>query len=276
VIRTIVVPLDGSPLAARALLCAEPLALAADARVLLVRAGGTPPDEEWDERSALARARSELAETAERLRRRGVQADWRVEPGDARAAIIRTAREAPADMVVMGTHGRGVPTEWPHGSVADAVVRDAAGLPVLLVPASCQPSHARGPRVAVLLDGSSFAEQVLPAAGDLARAMAGRVALLRVAQTGDAVGTDGIRAHLELVKRAPALDGIPVEVHTAEGDVAAHALGASVAADVVAMTTHGQSGHPSVLMGSVAAAVLRRARCPVLLLRPTGLRAAAA
>jgi nucleotide-binding universal stress UspA family protein len=51
---------------------------------------------------------------------------------DARAAIIATAEEIPADLIVMGTHGRrGVP-RLVLGSVAESVVRTAP-CPVLLV-----------------------------------------------------------------------------------------------------------------------------------------------
>lgn len=40
--------------------------------------------------------------------------------------------------------------------------------------------------------------------------------------------------------------------------------------DLIVMGTHGRSGLPHVLLGSVAEKVVRKAPCPVLTVRPTG------
>ncbi len=56
-----------------------------------------------------------------------------LEMGDAREVILRHAQSLPADLIVMGTHGR---TGFQHlllGSVAERVVRGAP-CPVLVVP----------------------------------------------------------------------------------------------------------------------------------------------
>lgn len=42
---------------------------------------------------------------------------------------------------------------------------------------------------------------------------------------------------------------------------------ATVKADLIVMSTHGRSGLAHILIGSVAEKVVRRARCPILLLR---------
>lgn len=60
-----------------------------------------------------------------------------------------------------------------------------------------------------------------------------------------------------------------VEHRLREGDAAAEILQVAdeVGADLIVLGTHGRTGLGRVLMGSVAEAVLRRARCPVLTLK---------
>jgi nucleotide-binding universal stress UspA family protein len=55
-----------------------------------------------------------------------------VKSGDARDAILETARELDADLIVMGTHGRRGITRFVVGSVTEDVVRRAP-CPVLAV-----------------------------------------------------------------------------------------------------------------------------------------------
>ncbi|HUG56046.1 MAG TPA: universal stress protein [Candidatus Limnocylindrales bacterium] len=151
-IRAILVPLDGSELAARALPYAESLARALHARLVLVRV--TPSLEHVVARTAAtdpsggavfvdmtplwekdrAEARAYLEAAAAELRGRGIDADARHAEGDAAAEIQRLARELPADLVVMSTRGQGGLKRLVLGSVADAVVRGAVA-PVLLLPA---------------------------------------------------------------------------------------------------------------------------------------------
>jgi nucleotide-binding universal stress UspA family protein len=266
------VPLDGSPLAERALGCAVPIARATGARLVLVRASGTRPDDEtWSEELALSRARDDLRATAAWLAREGIAADPVVRAGDASRTILDVARERAVDLVAMGTHGRSVGDQWRYGSVADEVIRRGAGLPILLVPASCSLAHhADRPRIIVLLDGSSFAEQILPSVGELARGMAGSVVLLRADEPAEPTA----ESYLREVASTAALRSVAVEVRVEPSEVGLaistteRAVGG---ADVVAMATHGRTGLGRALMGSVAASVLRTTTCPVLVLRPVGL-----
>jgi nucleotide-binding universal stress UspA family protein len=62
----------------------------------------------------------------------GVRAERRFEQGDAVAAILRVAEELPADLIVLGTHGRTGLGRLLMGSVAEQVVRKAP-CPVLTV-----------------------------------------------------------------------------------------------------------------------------------------------
>lgn len=62
----------------------------------------------------------------------GVRVEPRLAEGDAAAEIVRAAREVNADLIVMGTHGRGALGRLVMGSVAAKVVRKAP-CPVLTV-----------------------------------------------------------------------------------------------------------------------------------------------
>ncbi len=82
---------------------------------------GLRRDAEWHPR--------ELMSQAERAR---FHAEPAVVFGDASAEILSYAKRAPADLIVMGTHGRGGLTHALVGSVAEKVIR-AAPCPVLTV-----------------------------------------------------------------------------------------------------------------------------------------------
>jgi nucleotide-binding universal stress UspA family protein len=74
-------------------------------------------------------AMEELHRTAAALTGRDV--DFRVEVGDPAATICRVAEELPADVIVMGSHGRTGVKRMLLGSVSEHVVRHAP-CPVLV------------------------------------------------------------------------------------------------------------------------------------------------
>ena len=142
--RRILVPLDGSALAERALPEAEELARLAGASMHLIRVvdlahvaryGSVGLSMEVaafelllaDEEIA---ARGYLERTAHDLQRRGLSATAEVRRGHAASEIVGAATGG--DVIVMATHGRGGVTRWFLGSVAEAVVRRSP-VPVLLV-----------------------------------------------------------------------------------------------------------------------------------------------
>jgi nucleotide-binding universal stress UspA family protein len=66
------------------------------------------------------------------LRQRGMKASYRVQAGVPFEEIVRIAEEERADMIVMGTHGRGGLNRVLLGSIAERVIR-LAPCPVLTV-----------------------------------------------------------------------------------------------------------------------------------------------
>ena len=79
-------------------------------------------------------------------------------------------------------------------------------------------------------------------------------------------------AREELRKIAAGLKGSGVRVHTvlAEGVPFDQILRVAkgLRCDLIVIATHGRTGLPHVIMGSVAENVIRRAPCPVLTVRP--------
>jgi nucleotide-binding universal stress UspA family protein len=144
-LQHVLVPLDGSPLAEQVLgpalelgnlvgadytllTVVEPLVFAGDPVAGMQAATG---DADLFGR-AQEEARAYLEGTARRLRARGLQVRTRVgvHP-QAAGAILDEAREVPADLIALATHGRRGLARLLLGSTADKVVRGAA-VPVLV------------------------------------------------------------------------------------------------------------------------------------------------
>jgi universal stress protein A len=64
-----------------------------------------------------------------------------VVPGDPAEQVLNTARRVGADLIVMGTHGRGMLRHLVLGSVAERVVRESA-IPVLTAHATTRAQKA--------------------------------------------------------------------------------------------------------------------------------------
>ncbi len=77
-------------------------------------------------------AKSELAKLGEQARSRGVTAEEQVVQGKPSAEIIRFAAQNQVDMIVLGTHGKGMLDQALFGSTTERVVRRAP-CPVLTV-----------------------------------------------------------------------------------------------------------------------------------------------
>jgi nucleotide-binding universal stress UspA family protein len=148
----LVVPLDGSALAERALSVAARLAHGHGIPIQLIRVIAldeildevwrdrqdgflTMPEDETFEEARMHRERvadEYLAGHADRLRAQGVAVHHEVLNGSPVFALLDVLK--PGDLAVMTSHGRGGVRRWLLGSVAEKLVRHAPG-PVLLVPA---------------------------------------------------------------------------------------------------------------------------------------------
>jgi nucleotide-binding universal stress UspA family protein len=146
-LRTILVPVDGTPGGAVALATAAPLARAAGAKLLLGRATTPLPlwiydttlglntgpfiDPSWDETARVA-AEAYAQSLAAKLCRAGFDAEGYGISGKPGAALISLAEQMDADLIVMSTSAMTGAVRTVLGSVAGDVVRESHK-PVLLV-----------------------------------------------------------------------------------------------------------------------------------------------
>ena len=143
--KRLLVPLDGSPLAERALPVALSLARKLGSTIILFRAlevsAPSIPALYPDTARPLAREAHELvrneveqylAAKAGELEAQGHDVEtelWDEPPAE---GILDTASAKEIDLIIMSTHGRGGLARWTFGSVADKVARHSP-CPVLLV-----------------------------------------------------------------------------------------------------------------------------------------------
>lgn len=136
-ISRIVVPLDGSLLAERALPIAASLAtiLGVPIRLLHVVDAGAPGS------AGQGAAQQALESHVQTLRDDGLNASAAILTGTPAPTLIDAL--TPADLVVMTTRGRGGLSRWLLGSVADRIVRGAPA-PVLLAPSWSETQEGGG------------------------------------------------------------------------------------------------------------------------------------
>jgi len=151
--KRILVPLDGSPLAERALPFAMALAQKFGSQIILLRALDIPvatvppvyPEVSlaWvgeAREHAHREAESYLEARLDELRQQGVEAKTLSRDGSPAEEVINTATAEDVDLIVMSTHGRGGLARWTFGSVADKVARHGP-CPVLLVRQKPEAAH---------------------------------------------------------------------------------------------------------------------------------------
>lgn len=131
-IRTLLVPLDGSPGGALALASARDLAKSTGARIVLLQVveplvrflRGKYIDPEWEEEHRAA-AQAYVDRLASALERAGYSASGQAVVGHVADSIAAQAEQTGADLIVMSTHALTGPVRGLLGSVADEVVRTA-------------------------------------------------------------------------------------------------------------------------------------------------------
>lgn len=305
--QRILVPLDGSPYAERALPVAAALAQTAHATVNLALVHEPAPAMPLGE---LAIADLPAIDGTQDRRRRefeqayiedqakaltdatGIATTTMLLDGDVTDALADYAREHAIDLVVMTTHGRGGIARMWLGSTADTFVR-RTHTPVLLVRPH-EDTPERRPttpitNVVIPLDGSQLAEQIVEHALKLGSPDQVEYTLLQVveplkipgyaplAYTSDTLQqvTEGMRTeahhYLESIARRLRAQGYTVTSKSVIDPIPARAIieyANNHNVDVIAMATHGRGGLARLLVGSVADKVMRGADTLVLLDHP--------
>ncbi len=194
------------------------------------------------------------------------------EPGE---ALIECAWRVHADLVVVGTHRRHGLSRLFHGSVSRRLLHEA-GLNVACVPTSAEfdPRGAHIPeyrRVLVATDLSPLGNAAIPFACG-ACSIGGLVRIVHVAKPSRTTSPVREELHRRLLDLIPAETGArcqPPDVVVLEHRTPAVAICAEAerfGADLVCLSSHGLGGS-TAFHGSVARAVLRKIRRPVLIIR---------
>jgi nucleotide-binding universal stress UspA family protein len=257
-LKRILVPLDGSPRAERAIPVAARVAQASGGSIILVRVVTTSV-EFWPSpvpQPALAQIAidADIASAEEYLEAitqstslANIQTETVVLFGPTAPTILTVARSYHADIIILCSHGYTGMKRWVMGSVAQKVAQYAS-LPVLVlrergsIPAAPHLDATRPLRVLVPLDGSSQAKAAIEPAASLIVALAapasGALHLLRVVKPSMTESTEEGQHHLESYLRKAKEYLRATADHLREGlvapTVAAHKLTVtwSVAVDV--------------------------------------------
>ncbi len=290
-LRHLLVCVDTSPFAEGVLAHAAAVAMGTDARMTVMSVlESSPTQAPTDPVEWTLRHRDVEAGLRERASRFG-DVDVVVVDGPAAERICTYARENAVDLTVLGEGGEG---NWPFvglGCTARRVTEAVTGS-VLIVPSNHvgeAPIHYR--RVMMPLDGSSRSECALPIGLAIAAAHDAELVLVHAAPNVDITETDPLEAEAIMLRdrlrqrneraaerylkrirsrlpRAPATRTWVLP----SGDPR-HALARAVTeehADLMVLSSTGQSGHPDMAVGSVADYLVSHMDIPVLLVRSCG------
>jgi nucleotide-binding universal stress UspA family protein len=218
----------------------------------------------------------------------GVSIERRIVRGGAAEAVLEAASKDGDTLITMATHGRSGASRWLLGSVAEKVLRSTTK-PLFLVRAAAAKTspHRIIDSIVVPLDGSALAENILPTVTHWARALDVEVALIRAFEfpakayygsEEDLPDYDAFReearkaaaSYLKATASALVDKGVrTVSTLALEGPAATEILAyaQTAPAAVIAMSTHGRSGVPRWMLGSVTEKVVRHGADPVLVVR---------
>ncbi len=302
-LRTVLVPVDGSPAAEHALPAALALARRSGAEVALVnvystlQAANDPERLGWhageflveplrDYLDDLARRVGEACSV--RVRPMLLKGYW---PEDVICQVADWDDFVAPDLIVMASPPRGWWSRFWRGSVSAEVARRSR-VPVLLVPGRREPPDLSADpplgRVLVPLDGSARAERALGPAAALAALSNGECDLLRVVRSRpyavdwplayggrpavtSAGQTRAARRYLRGVAGRLRDRGLPIRWQVRADDRppadAINRYAERSGADVIALASRGGVGLRGLFRGSLAVQVARNAAVPVLVCR---------
>jgi nucleotide-binding universal stress UspA family protein len=296
--NTIIVPLDGLPIAEQALPMAARLAEGLEAELLLTHVidpmashihyhPGTTWTIDDERRQMQSNATQYLTYVKETWCHTGLHINTEVIEGGIGEAIIQLAQQRQATSIVMTTHAKTGLARVALGSVADYVIRESPCTVVVVPPhAVVAPVHfAPLHTILVPLDGSLFAEAALHHAKLVARAFNAQLHLFRVTTPVPTtwyphqiplpsplpeevyILTEHYLAHIQTQLLH---EGFHVDSHVGVGTPGDAILGyaKAVGANLIAMSTHAHTGLSRIVLGSTADHVVRSGTIPVLLVHP--------
>lgn len=235
--------------------------------------------------TVLASLQTDVTAFAEPLRQAQISIESEALRGRAASMIIDAAERWAADLVVVGSHGRGAVASAILGSVAAEVV-DHSPCPVLIArttgvtsivladDGSAHAGTAAGVVASGIFDAPVRVVSVVAVARPLSSGIAPAIRAAAKEAYRDALAADRAEHEQLAGRRAEQLRGAGVKVSTdvREGDPGGQILAAAQEsqADLIAIGTRGRTGLQRLVLGSVARKVLYGASGSVLVARAHG------
>ena len=272
--KPILVPLDGSSAAERAVPVAAAIARATKSPLRMFHSIEIQPSvAEFDRARELFGAYARTLVSRSCIPPMQHEAEVMIRVGAAAPTIIEAALES--SMVVIASHGRGGFSAAVIGSVADKVVRGAP-VPVLVVPALRYAAPMEGAPVLISVDGSEASELALIRGRRIAAALNSPVTLVRAYNVPPPVGAEFAYYPMDLLEtmqqgadeylQKTALKG--EATHLAQGQPAQVIIEAAEKLDagLVVMASTGKGRATRLTLGSVTDRVLHSLRRPLLII----------
>ncbi len=279
-IQHILVLLDGSSYAAHALPMAQFFCETSGAQLTLLSASRDFQTEKGEQ----VEIGQYLSSTAEKIHAAGIQVNSAIIPGSPAEATRKLVGEKGIDLVIITTRGCSGEKNWLREGLSSKLVHQL-DIPILLVQVfeSGPPEAPHLGRILVGLDGSKFAEQMLPFARLFGKLFDCELMLICVPAVPE---SEKYRAPASVIrairKQAEAsmrdyLDSVAESLHAQGLTVRTVVIGSYPArtivdvgkregVDMIMIASQGRGGLDLLFMGSVAQQVVQLSDSPVLIL----------
>jgi nucleotide-binding universal stress UspA family protein len=182
-------------------------------------------------------------------------------------AILSTARERHAELIVMGTHLRHGWRRALLGSVSDGVIH-GSDMPVLTVAAPDRPT-AQAPRVTHILcpvNFTSVARQSVHVAGRIAEAFGARLTIVHVLETDDVTGSIADETRVRRWVSPVLRERTAFRELVLRGGPAERVLDCAddVGVDLIVVGAQHKLVRDATVIGATTERMIRFASCPVL------------
>jgi nucleotide-binding universal stress UspA family protein len=287
--KKILVPLDGSELAEKALPYVKNIARLKKSNVILFAVSLAIFVDRRDRLFA-----SYLEVSAKELNEEGIKATTATSYGDVSEGIVKYANNNKIDLIVMATHGYSRTKRWLFGSVTQKVLYGTE-IPVLLIKSKSPEVAGEFNRILVPVDGSPFSEATFPYVVELAKNTKKEVLLLHICEPPvvpsygsepinptwkkyrdnmweetERLSTNYLNKTMAVLKKK----GLKIKsrvIKAQSGEVAKTIMQTSKEEniDLIAIATQGRTGVKGWVYGSVANKIVEDSLQPVLLIRPS-------
>jgi nucleotide-binding universal stress UspA family protein len=279
-IRHALTLLDGSDNAAQALPVAQFICETTGARLTLLSASRGYQEDGKEQ----FEAETYLSSVAEKIHASGIQVNCAVRSDSPSEATKKLVVEQGIDLVIVTTRGYSGENNWLREGLSSKLIH-LLDIPVLLVQVfeSGPPQAPHLGRILVALDGSAFAEQLLPYARLLGKQFDCELMLICVPAVPESEkyrapasvihalrkqAEASMRKYLASVAESLRAEGLTVRTVVA-GFYPARSIvdvGKREGVDLIMITSHGRGGLDLLFMGSVAQRVVQLSDSPVFII----------